>query len=391
MKTIKYLDEIFIRKSTREDTDEVFGDYQREVCPKKNPDAIKILVYIGCFGTSYWRMAIPLMELMKSPEFNIRICNLRKEEDVAWADILVFQRAANSTLVSDAIKAKSRGKKVVVDLDDCIHNHPTYNPGKQMESKPYLEEMTGIMYLADAITLSTDFLATLYKNRLKMQKPHVVLPNVVKKEHWETTLYRNDEWVNICWAGTNTHSADLEVVSQAIKQCIDKYPFVNLFTVGWDGIYKHQADKTVYYQDYFGTIPQNRRFHFNWIDHCHRVVKYVQFADIGIAPLVENDFNRAKSAVKYLEYGMCGVPTIATDLEPYRLGDNSGITLIKNNKFSKWLKALEELIENEEKRRALGSTSYQNITENLSIDTNVKLWYNFYKDLMNGTLNQGEV
>ena len=40
--------------------------------------------------------------------------------------------------------------------------------------------------------------------------------------------------------------------------------------------------------------------------------------DIAVAPLVDHPFNRAKSALKLLEYGALALPVVATDIEPYR-------------------------------------------------------------------------
>src|SRR5262249_49077985 len=40
--------------------------------------------------------------------------------------------------------------------------------------------------------------------------------------------------------------------------------------------------------------------------------------DIGLAPLVDNEFNRAKSPIKYLDYAALGMAVVCSDLEPYR-------------------------------------------------------------------------
>ncbi len=55
------------------------------------------------------------------------------------------------------------------------------------------------------------------------------------------------------------------------------------------------------------------------------LVNYAEFAayfsqqdcDIFIAPLIDNQFNRCKSAIKYLEYSALGVPGVYSRLSPY--------------------------------------------------------------------------
>ena len=49
-------------------------------------------------------------------------------------------------------------------------------------------------------------------------------------------------------------------------------------------------------------------------------------ADIGLAPLEINDFNRAKSDLKILEYAVCGIPGVYTDIEPYKEANVKGRT-----------------------------------------------------------------
>ena len=40
--------------------------------------------------------------------------------------------------------------------------------------------------------------------------------------------------------------------------------------------------------------------------------------DAAVAPLEDHSFNRAKSKLKLLEYGILGIPIVASDIGPYR-------------------------------------------------------------------------
>jgi len=40
-------------------------------------------------------------------------------------------------------------------------------------------------------------------------------------------------------------------------------------------------------------------------------------ADLAIAPLCDNRFNRSKSAIKFFEYTAMGIPGVYADLAPY--------------------------------------------------------------------------
>jgi O-antigen biosynthesis protein len=49
-------------------------------------------------------------------------------------------------------------------------------------------------------------------------------------------------------------------------------------------------------------------------------------ADIAIAPLEINEFNKSKSNLKRLEYVVCGLPAVFTDIEPYKNAFNTAET-----------------------------------------------------------------
>jgi len=70
-------------------------------------------------------------------------------------------------------------------------------------------------------------------------------------------------------------------------------------------------------------IPEN----IDWIDEdwlYHEISKF----DIGLAPLINHEFNRAKSAYKVKQYLSCGIPVLASDV-----GENANFILPGINGF----------------------------------------------------------
>lgn len=63
--------------------------------------------------------------------------------------------------------------------------------------------------------------------------------------------------------------------------------------------------------------------------------------DLALVPLEINQFNECKSNLRLLEIGTCGVPIIATDIEPYRC--NLPVTLVAN-RFKDWMNAIQAYI-----------------------------------------------
>jgi len=382
MSTLKYLDRIYGKKHTATDIRSIWKEYVDSLHVKRNADAKKIAVFVGVYGTSYWRVFIPFMELAKNPNFDIMISVMMFDEDAEWADTIVLQRCANERIFEILKKAKAKGKKIVFETDDNLHNHPYYNPGKKaFENTVYSKHTTEIMQLADRMSVSTEYLKKSYQ---MLNKNIHVLPNSVNVDHWEekNSFRKTNDSINLAWAGSNTHSKDLEIVSNVVEQAVEKYPNVNYVTSGWDGRYKIRDKEKYAFYDAFLNLPIERRIHFEWSDYPHRVCKYMKHFDIGLAPLLDNEFNKAKSNVKFLEYSMCKIPTIASDIEAYNNGVEKNPTiLIKGNKFNKWLSATKEFIESKKKRTEVGIDSYNYVVDKYNIINNVKLWEEFYASL----------
>jgi glycosyltransferase involved in cell wall biosynthesis len=94
---------------------------------------------------------------------------------------------------------------------------------------------------------------------------------------------------------------------------------------------------------------------------------------IGIAPLIDDTFNRSKSNIKWLEYTMKHIPTVASNVEPYR-SIKHGVTGILCDTPEQWYVALKELIEDSKLRDRLAENSYKEIKKNWQYDKNAKLW-----------------
>lgn len=139
----------------------------------------------------------------------------------------------------------------------------------------------------------------------------------------------------------------------------------NIFTIGWIGCYnaheeslkqlfypslldiefdirlvilgiskeKHRHEIMRYYEKSPNVrieIPES----INWLDELS-VYNRIKDFDIGIAPLLDNEFNRAKSAFKLKQYFSCGVPVLCS-----RVGEN--VHFLENGKNGYFCDSPEE-------------------------------------------------
>ena len=144
---------------------------------------------------------------------------------------------------------------------------------------------------ADMITVST---APLKAKMSAFNKNVVVVPNCLDADIWQ--LYKDRDHtsgpfarnpsgpIKIGYIGTNTHQEDLEVIAGAMNQIKDKYG--SKVEIEVIGAFQNHPVK-------FGNrvaLPKNT----DYPSFVEWLLKRVHW-DIGVIPLVDDDFNKSKS------------------------------------------------------------------------------------------------
>lgn len=353
--TNKYLDEIYKKKYSGINIHTDWQNYMLSLGVRRNKDATKVLIFPGAIDCcAYYRTFVPYMEIAKDPRVDIRISTvLSQRSDIDWADHIVFQRKVSQEAVLIAKQAKQCGKATYFDIDDYLHGLPDYHPYKGFyENGNYLQEMDELCNVVDRITVSTPYLKILYKERypsalISVVKNTTQIRPVAKRRLSKRTY--------IGWAGGLSHKADLAILVNPIRAILKEHPEVDFMTINYPG-YKENDQAA----DVFAEIPANRRIHLYGTEP-HLVSNLISLLDIGLAPLIDNDFNWAKSNVKFMEYAMCGVPMIATKIGPY-IDDAEACALV-NNGTSEWYREMDWLVQNKKCRIEIANEARKRLTE----------------------------
>lgn len=230
-----------------------------------------------------------------------------------------FQRSASEShlKIFHHFKTKIQTKynvPIIYEIDDMLIGIPDWNYASNYYKKneDYVKKMIEI---SDAVMVSTPYLQKVYG---EFNKNIHVQPNRLTKMLWGDIYpaheYKDEnEKVKILWAGSQNHFANPMVTGEAkggdfgqglmdfIIKTVDKYDwyFVGAMPMELSGI-----------KNKINFVP--------WVDVLHypSVVKNLE-CDIGIAPLMDNSFNAAKSNIKQLEYVACGMPGVYSQVEPY--------------------------------------------------------------------------
>lgn len=263
------------------------------------------------------------------------------------ADIYVFQRPSNILHLDLIKRLRARGKTVVVDMDDdltCIHPrnvafqalHPKWSPRNNWHI------VVEACKLASLVTVSTPPLLerfTKYNNAR-------VLRNCIPARFLELERPENSEVV-WGWAGALvSHPDDLPIIGATVAALQD-YQFRILGSRDGTGhalALRHDPEGpgAVPFEDYPGHLA---RF------------------DVGVAPLNNSRFNRAKSWLKPLEYSALGIPWVASDLPEYSELAQRGGGIVVPNKPKAWTAAVRRLLQDDAYRVEMGQAARANAAE----------------------------
>jgi hypothetical protein len=240
------------------------------------------------------------------------------------------------TRMIDALPALAkRGVAITFDNDDDFSAAELNPLGRGLDAhrhnKWLAREMRRATRLADLTTTTNELLAESY--RAAGADDVVVIDNHLPREMFGFGSNAKHDGVVVGWVAGGEHALDLERVpiAQALRQLLDAHPQLRVLTVGvrlplQSARYEHIAH-----------VP------------FPELLKITSRIDIGIAPLADTAFNRARSDVKLKEYGSGVATWLASPVGPYRaLGEKQGGALVADDG---WFAAIDELIRKPRMRR----------------------------------------
>jgi glycosyltransferase involved in cell wall biosynthesis len=103
--------------------------------------------------------------------------------------------------------------------------------------------------------------------------------------------------------------------------------------------------------------------------------------DIGLAPLLDEPFNRAKSELHWLEYAMAGAPTIVSGMEgpgPYDVV-RSGVDGLVASSPSDWERHLRSLASSPDLRLEIATRARERVLAEYTVSARAQEWADTYR------------
>ena len=296
---------------------------------------------------------------------------LKAASQESW-DWVILHRVAYSDYIRQVLESVHSRSLICSDFDDLIFDPSVFafinSPDfvDPVRAAMYQENMRNIRKVLDQSMValaSTDFLAGEIRKTGKSVWVHrnafsFEMEAIARRVRESANKRHDPRKVVIGYAsGTATHNRDFELITPALQSVMQRYPQTELWLIG-------PLDLNEQWKPMQERI---RRFNLvPWRDLPDLLASF----DINLAPLVtDNPFAQSKSEIKFMEAGMVGVPTAASNTDAFSYAIRSGETGFLCSNEAEWVAALSQMVEDKQLRDRVGrqalefiQTAYHPIT-----------------------------
>lgn len=295
---------------------------------------------------------------------------------VRQSDVVVtqFLHSWEALALIEAVKACHPKIPFLMEIDDLLIDTPVYNDAfdQYRPGQPLREIAIEQMKMSDAIVTSTPYL----KERFSEFCKHIyVMPNCLDFKMWDKIENVAPAGpLRIGWAGGGNHYEDLKTIEKPIKDYLATAKNAEFHIVhGAPQFFKDQS-RIVWHREWKPIAK--------YAKHLARM----GFA-IGLAPLVDNAFNRGKSNLRKLEYAGLKIPVLAAKVGHFVETCKHGRDGFLYETDEEFLKYLDLLLKNETLRRDMGKYNYLDVRERFNVESVAR----DYMDMLLECKNRGQI
>ncbi|MDO8186643.1 hypothetical protein Q5424_16075 [Conexibacter sp. JD483] len=290
-------------------------------------------------------------------------------EQVASCDLVHIHRFVPNDDDTFVPRLKERGVVVTFDNDDAMDVIPpaarrliegVKSPDYIQAAVDMFHRTLALMPLFDLVTVPSEALGERMREAGALDVR--VIDNRLPDRFLDVPTPEPDR-LTIGWHGFVEHMADYEALGlrEVFERLLDKQPHIQLFTIGLD----------------LG-LDDDRYGWTDWV-HFEQLTKKLASFDLGLAPIVDNAFNRSRSNCKVREYAAAGVPWLASPVGPYqRLGKEEGGKLVADGD---WYQEIEQALKSPFKRSRAARRA-KAWAKRETISQTVALWEDAFYDAL---------
>lgn len=352
---------------------------------KYDKDALKILFLTNGTASHVWRIDGVARRAEEFTKHEIAVTNSDQwNNDTIGADIVIWEMVSGSHVIDTC---HNLGAKVIYEADDAVID--TY--GKERKNLMHIDahhrsSSIETIRKCDAVTVTSPELKENYARFT--DKPIFVLPIYMDYDYYKPALTvdmpaRNTDEIRLGWFGGKGHIEDLHMVIPALKRVLEKDPRVKFIYCGYGGMESDNVTmRATWGEDIFKTLPRERRELVPGVEEHFWPTKH-RFLDldIGIAPLIEDDFNRHKVHTKWLEYSALETPSVVSPTVYSKVVEHGKTGLIAKTE-DEWFNHIMALVNDIHLRRKIGLSAAEEVKSKHNIDDYWMEWIRVYQDIM---------
>jgi glycosyltransferase involved in cell wall biosynthesis len=338
----------------------------------------------GC-DLDYYRIFNPFRALTKAypEEFEVDYLSqvstppdASKTHPLSSYDAITIQRLTRYDALPMWRRTRTPNNRLVYENDDDVfHVTPdNFMAYKYYQSNSVKEAVRALCETTDMVTVTSQ---PLFESFSEFSNNVRIVPNFlsdVALHGAENKPFNKPNNLTIGWAGGGSHSKDIQLVTGPLQKFLRRHKDWHLVNAGEDmrSYWKLTLDR-VQYRPWISVLEDEEAY-FRSLDFT-----------IGICPLLGSAFNSAKTPVKAMEYAARGIPTIASDVEPYKSYIRHGETGFLVKYEHEWLKYFELLAEDEKLRQDIARNAYE-VAEQHSMTKNVYRYKDAYRSMFEGRI-----
>lgn len=342
-------------------------------------------------GVDFSRVVLPLRELSKDKDFEVKIVkNPFKDNKETWDSLTKYYDIIYSSYIDSpegyinmAVAAKQNNCKVVVDCDDHLFKVPKASPVYETYhiGSFALDVVAKIIEDVGYLTTTNSFLKYELIEWCKKDPNQIhVLPNFLDLEMYNKNNIpeKKDDKIVIGFFGSNTHVVDIIMPEylNALDRICKEFPNVEYRTIG---LFLPQIKSKLSRQYSFllGHADVNSWASQLWVEMMGGV-------DIFTAPLLNTTFSKSKSHIKWMEISAGAKPAIYSDIRQYREVVEHGRDGYLASTEEDWYRYFKELILDEQKRKEFGRLSYEKLKRDWQMKDNVWRYKEYFTAIYEG-------
>lgn len=293
--------------------------------------------------------------------FFIRLKDLRRSKNY---DIIFIQREALMIGSSFFEKQFYKKNKVVFDFDDSIWLLDTSPKNKKFEFLKNPTKTKINILKAHAVIAGNSYLQSYAK---QFNSNVFVIPTTINTDFHKPKLinFKPENKIVIGWSGSISTIKHFEICIPVLKKILLKYP---------NKIEIHVIGQSNYFNPEIEIITKP------WSEKTE--VENLNYFDIGIMPLPNDEWTKGKCGLKGLAYMACGVATIMSSVGVNAEIISHGKNGLLASSESEWLEALTQLIESAELRKKMGTAGRETVLEKYSVIANKQHYLEVFNSII---------